>query len=190
MLAKVLWLPPITAHCFRPQWATPDQLVLQCHPMHWAVRCINNLVCSVQCKCIGMCLVLTAVRLGAVCAGALVAVSDDQRGFNWSMASFVTEPRLHASQQPFHWKRLRLQEKVKICDVDPAKAKQTMNKCAKKTALFSSDTFVIISIQINHAARVQGNTGSDHNTVWKRDNSTERSNWYNFWCLSNVTVVW
>ena len=82
LLAKVLWLPPITAHCFRPQWATPDQLVLQCHPMHRAVRCINNLVCSVQGKCIGMCLVLTAVRLGAVCAGALVAVSDDQRGFN------------------------------------------------------------------------------------------------------------
>ena len=37
---------------------------------------------SVQGKCVGMCLVLTAVRLGAVCAGALVAVSDDQRGFN------------------------------------------------------------------------------------------------------------
>ena len=25
-LAKVLWLPPITAHCFRPQWATPIRL--------------------------------------------------------------------------------------------------------------------------------------------------------------------
>ena len=136
MLAKVLWLPPITAHCFRPQWATPDQLVLQCHPMHWAVQCINNLVCSVQGKCIGMCLVLTAVRLGAVCAGALVAVSDDQRGFNWSMTGFVTEPRLHASQQPFHWKRLRIQEKVKICDVDPVKGKQTMNKVRKENSTF------------------------------------------------------
>ena len=49
VVAKVLWLPAITAHCFRPQWATPDQLVLQCHPMHSALQCINHFVCSVQC---------------------------------------------------------------------------------------------------------------------------------------------
>ena len=39
---KVLWLPPITAHCFRPQWATPDQPVL------WRANAVQSAMSNVH----------------------------------------------------------------------------------------------------------------------------------------------
>ena len=50
LLAKVLWLPPITAHCFRPQWVTPISLCFnatQCNALS-SEQC-NVSKCSVQC---------------------------------------------------------------------------------------------------------------------------------------------
>ena len=59
LLAKVLWLPPITAHCFRPQWVTPISLCFnatQCNALSSAMyqNVVYN-VCSVDGKCTGKC---------------------------------------------------------------------------------------------------------------------------------------
>ena len=168
LVAKVLWLPPITAHCFRPQWATPDQPVLwranavQCSmsnfqcPMCTVHIAISNVQsakcrCDIQCekcnafwranavqsdnkhrKCSGRSCgkcrraVNCKVLLSAYLHCTLVALSDDRRGFNWSMASFVTDPE-PTTRFPtaFSLKSLWLHQKSKYVTTKPLKPKST-----------------------------------------------------------------
>ena len=58
-LAKVLWLPPITAHCFRPQWATPIRLCFNAN-QSTAHQCNVSKVFSVNCSEVGFVGALTS----------------------------------------------------------------------------------------------------------------------------------
>ena len=80
-LAKVLWLPPITAHCFRPQWATPIRLCFNANQStadqcNVSVQCISAMYQNVVFR-----KVRTAVRWVRWCID-VAAESDDQPGFN------------------------------------------------------------------------------------------------------------
>ena len=153
LVAKVLWLPPITAHCFRPQWATPDQPVLwranavqsamsNVHSAIWDV--IYKVKSALRSDAPTQCKVITytenavhgrvesaegqwiAMYCGALACTAhtLVALSDDRRGFNWSMASFVTDPE-PTTRFPtaFSLKSLWLHQKSKYVTTKPLKPK-------------------------------------------------------------------
>ena len=130
LVAKVLWLPPITAHCFRPQWATPDQPVLwranavQC-PMctvqyeiwyiMWKVQCFlsqnfwrANAV-HVHRKCSGRSCGKCRRAVNAMYCGVLAYTAHwlhwvtigEALTDRWPALSLILS-RLHASQQPFH----------------------------------------------------------------------------------------